>query len=125
MSAERMVMAYGENGLEPTPESEVVIIQAVYQVDHPAFPNSSPIVPATARGFFRDRPEQHPIALREITPAGRDMGNGHATPWPSVSYSTAEGWSACYVRHEADARDPWFRTLPEADCAAILAAVTG
>lgn len=124
MNAQQMVMAHGDAGMEPTPESEVVTIRAIYQVNHPAFPHSSPMVPATARGFFGHRPEEHPSALLGIDPAGRDMGNGHVTPWPYVRYSTAGGsWSACFVRHEADARDPWFKTLPRADRAAILAAL--
>jgi hypothetical protein len=98
-----MVMAWGDNGMEPTPASEVVMIEVLPLAEG----NRS--IPATLRSL-----RFQPVRLVGIRRAGYE--------WPLVRMAAADGYQlSCFVRNEQDAADPVFSGLPAHSRARIAA----
>ena len=105
--ASEMVLAYGDNGLEPTPADQVVEIPVLALA-----PGNRPI-PQTIRALGKPAPAR-------ITGIARK-----GEPWPYVSWRDADGSrGGCYVRNTDEANDPLFACLPAASRARILAAAS-
>ena len=99
-----MVMAYGDNGLEPTPADQVAYVQVL-----PLAPGNRP-VPATLRSL-----RFQPRRLVGIRRSGSE--------WPLLRMRDADGrLMSCYVRNASEASDALFATLPAKSRARIEAA---
>jgi len=129
--AEKMVMAYGSNGLEPTPESETVSIPVCpVAID---MDNGTPVTPDLYR-FFKRGNEGTPTSLRNIQGPGTRKPNYR--PYVYVEFSCTRfvrytlddithygDSSGCYVRHMRDALDPLWSALSDGERAQIIQAV--
>lgn len=127
MSAPRMVMAIGDDGLEAVPACEVVEIQAI-----PVGPDNI-IVPATVRALRRTPHEKVPTRILAVRGASTRR---NARPFALVDFKctpyqkyTLGGVPvmgdrcSCFVRHLADARDELWDGLSVADRRRIERAV--
>lgn len=121
-----MVLAYGENGLEPTPADEVVWIEEI------PLGEDNIVVPATVRWLSTIRSGGGiPTRLRKIQrPNSRRphvLVEYDCTPFERIQNSDGTpvmgDWSSCYVRHLQDARDAIFNGLTDNERSQIAHAV--
>lgn len=123
--ASEMVMAYGDNGMELVPASEVVEIRP--------FPIGvgNIVIPASNRFLNERRGGGVPTRLLSIR---RPSTTRNPRPFPLVEYECTPyaRWdgdasprtvSACYLQGERDAGDPLFRNLPASDLQRLRRAV--
>lgn len=126
MSAERMVMAYGDNGLELTPESEVVEIRVM-----PLGPGNV-CIPATVEWASSIREGGIPLRLREVrqpTPESKHAFvyvSFDCTPFVRCQLDSGPvygEWSSCSLRNASDATHPIFSRLSPEERSRLLRAV--
>lgn len=111
--SEEMIMAYGDNGLEPTPADEIVWIPELPLARHPVTGGNA-VIPATIRAL----PQAYG-APKRLTGIRKSEG-----PWPRASWRDANGQrGSCFLRNSADACDPLFASLPASSRARLVAAM--
>lgn len=118
----------GKTGL--VSKKNAVEIPVVPQIKNPWGRDGIPVIPASARMFAHgSQPTKIiEITLRELPQGGHWLHVRYETT-AQIQYTKPDGTpvymytGGCYVRHERDARDPWFDTLPASDKARMLAAL--
>ncbi len=110
--ASEMVMAYGDHGLELTPEAETVAIRA-----RPGGPNNE-VLPASLRFLRGAQGGGTPTRLVRVERPrnGRSYAYAKFECTPYVLYTLDSGpvygtQTSCHIRNEADANDPLFARL--------------
>ncbi len=123
--AVEMVMAYGDDGLEPSPVEDVIEIECAPQTGGYSTPGlvrwlakRGGHVPTRIRRIRRPGTRLNPTAFAYVefdcTPFVRYVGESG----PVYGH-----WSGCYVRNASEATDPLFSSLPAKSRARIVAAV--
>ena len=127
MSAERIMWAHGENGLELCPESEVIEIKPI------PLGRGNIVVPETVAWLSSIRDGGGvPTKLREIAQPSPESDHKAVRVTfdctPIERYRLDSGpvygeWSSCYVRNAVDVRHPIFNRLTTDERQRMLQAV--